>query len=59
MVLQVNGKVRGNMQMPAGADQAACEAAAKEDAGVAKHLEGKTIRKVIVVPNKLINIVAN
>ena len=37
----------------------AIEAAAKADENVAKHIDGKTIRKVIVVPGRLVNIVAN
>ncbi|MEQ9459733.1 MAG: leucine--tRNA ligase [Phycisphaeraceae bacterium] len=59
MPVQVNGKLRGKITLPADADQPAVEAAAKADPNVNTHLEGKTIRKVIVIPNKLINIVAN
>ena len=57
IAVQVNGKVRGRVRVPAAADQAAALAAAKADAGVRVHLDGKTIRKEIVVPGKLINIV--
>ena len=55
--VQVNGKLRGKVTVPADADNAAIEAAAREDDNVAEHLEGKTVRKVIVVPKRLINIV--
>ncbi len=57
IVVQVNGKLRAKFQYAKDADQAELEAKAKE--AVAQQLEGKTIRKVIVVKNKLVNIVAN
>lgn len=56
--VQVQGKVRGKVTVPAGASETEIEALALTDANVARHLEGKTVRKVIVVPNKMINIVA-
>jgi leucyl-tRNA synthetase len=59
MPVQVNGKLRGVIRVPAAADQAAVEAAAHATPNVQAHLEGKTIRKVIVVKGKLINIVAS
>ncbi|MBN1674816.1 MAG: leucine--tRNA ligase [Kiritimatiellae bacterium] len=59
MVVQVNGKVRGRVTVPADADQAAVEEAAKADAGVQKYTAGKTVRKVIVVPRKLVNVVVS
>ena len=55
--VQVNGKVRGKVVVPTGADRAALEAAARGDEKVAALLEGKTVRKVIVVPGKLVNFV--
>ncbi|NBC11720.1 MAG: leucine--tRNA ligase [Planctomycetes bacterium] len=55
--VQVNGKLRGKISVPADADDAAVEEAAKADENVATHLEGKTVRKVIVIKGKLINIV--
>jgi leucyl-tRNA synthetase len=58
-VLQVNGKVRGKVSVPADADQAAIQAAALAQVGVRRHTEGATVRKVIVVPGKLVNIVVN
>jgi len=59
MVIQVNGKLRAQMDVPTEADREAIEKMAKEHENVQRFTEGKTIRKVIVVPNKLINIVAN
>jgi len=56
--VQINGKVRGKINVPADADAKALEAAVMQDAKVAQFLEGKTIRKVIAVPGKIINIVA-
>jgi leucyl-tRNA synthetase len=55
--VQVNGKLRGRVVVPAGADKATIEAHARRDEKVAALLEGKTIVKVIVVPGKLINFV--
>jgi leucyl-tRNA synthetase len=57
IVLQVNGKVRGKLLIPQGADQANVEQLALQDANVQRHLEGKKVRRVIVVPNKIVNIV--
>lgn len=55
--VQVNGKLRGEVQVPAGAPQHEVEAAAKTVEKVQPHLEGKTIRKAIVVPGRLVNFV--
>jgi len=59
MIVQVNGKVRAKIEMAADADKEFMEKTAVEDDNVAKFLEGNTIRKVIVIPGKLVNIVAN
>ena len=59
MVVQVNGKVRSRILVPAKAEQDLVEASALADPKVKGHLEGLTIRKVIVVPGRLVNIVAN
>ncbi len=59
IVLQVNSKIRGKCVVPADADQEAMEQAALADPSVQKHLEGKTIRKKIIVPGKLVNFIAN
>ena len=56
--VQVNGKLRDVMRVPANADNAALEAAAKASEKVQPFLAGKTIKKVIVVPKKLVNIAA-
>jgi leucyl-tRNA synthetase len=55
--VQVNGKVRTRVQVPAGADAAVLEAAARADGKVAALLGGTTVRKVIAVPGRLINFV--
>ncbi|MDO6424439.1 leucine--tRNA ligase [Saccharophagus degradans] len=59
IVAQVNGKVRAKLDAPANADKDALEKIALADESVLKHIDGKMIRKVIVVPGKLVNIVAN
>jgi leucyl-tRNA synthetase len=59
MVLQVNGKVRANMDVPAGLSTEEAERLALAHEKVAQHTEGKTVRKVIVVPDKVVNVVAN
>ena len=59
IIVQVNGKLRAKLQVPADSDKATLEDLAKADSNVQQHTEGKTIRKVIVVPGKLVNIVAN
>ena len=56
--VQIMGKVRGRITVPADADQKAVEEAALDDERIAKLLEGKTVRKVIVVPGKIVNIIA-
>ena len=58
-VVQVNGKLRGKVQVPADAERGAVEAAALAEPNVQRFIAGKTVRKVIVVPGKLVNIVAN
>jgi len=55
--VQIQGKIRARITVPAKADGAAVEAAVLADAEVQKHLAGKSIKKVIVVPGKLVNIV--
>ncbi len=57
-VVQINGKLRARVAIAPDADRATAEEAALADANVQRHLEGVTVRKVIVVPGKLINIVA-
>jgi leucyl-tRNA synthetase len=57
LVVQVNGKLRGRVSVPADADKAAIESLAVADENVQRFVEGKDIRKVIVVPGRLVNIV--
>ena len=57
LVVQVNGKLRGRIQVSAGADEALVREAALADEQVTRFIAGQPIRKVIVVPGKLINIV--
>jgi leucyl-tRNA synthetase len=59
LVIQVNGKLRGQIEMPAGATREEVEAAARANENVLRFVDGLTIRKVIVVPGKLVNIVAS
>ncbi len=59
IVVQVNGKLRAKMEVAADADKATVEAAALAQDNVQRFLEDVTVRKVIVVPGKLVNIVAN
>ncbi len=58
LVLQIGGKMRGKILVPTEADQATIERLAVECEIAAKYLEGKTVRKVVVVPGRLVNIVA-
>jgi leucyl-tRNA synthetase len=55
--VQVQGKVRGRVTVPAGADAKAMEAAALADPKVQESLGGKPVKKVIVVPGRMVNIV--
>lgn len=57
LVIQVMGKTRGTIQVPSGADKAALENYARESDLAKRHIEGKEIKKVIVVPGKLVNFV--
>ena len=57
LVVQVNGKLRGRVDVPAGAGREEAESAARANPNVARHIEGKDARKVILVPGRLLNIV--
>lgn len=59
IVVQVNGKVKAKLMVPTGATKEALEGIAMEDDRVKEQIGGKTVRKVITVPGKLVNIVAN
>jgi leucyl-tRNA synthetase len=56
--VQVNGKLRGKVTLPTGATQEQIVAAAQADATIAPHLAGKTIRKQILIPGRMLNLVA-
>ncbi|MBL8406511.1 MAG: leucine--tRNA ligase, partial [Candidatus Accumulibacter sp.] len=58
LVLQINGKLRGSLRVPAGADRASIESAALACETARKHLAGAAPRKLVVVPGRLVNIVA-
>jgi leucyl-tRNA synthetase len=58
IAVQVNGKLRGTIEAAPGAAREVVEAAALAEPGVARFLEGQSVRKVIVVPGKIVNIVA-
>lgn len=55
--VQVNGKVRATVTLPVDADEATVIAAAKEQANVAKYLEGQTIKKTVFVPGRIVGFV--
>jgi leucyl-tRNA synthetase len=57
LVVQVNGKLRASIRVPATADKAAIEQAAIGDANVQKFVAGQAVKRVIVVPGKLVNVV--
>jgi leucyl-tRNA synthetase len=57
IVAQVNGKLRNRFTVALGTDEAAIKKMAMKDEKILKFIDGKEIRKVIVVPNKLVNIV--
>jgi len=57
LIVQINGKLRDRIEAPAGITQADMEKLARESERVTKHLEGRSIVKVVAVPGKLINIV--
>ncbi len=60
--VQMNGKIRGHLTLPTAADKEAIEKAVRQailsDASLAPYFEGKEIKKIIVVPGRLVNIVA-
>jgi len=58
IVVQVNGKVRGKVTVPAGAGEEQVREAALADSNVTRFIDGLTVRKVIVIPGRLVNVVA-
>ena len=59
LVIQVNGKVRARIEMPVDVDKETAQATALAEPNVAKFVEGKTLHKTILVPGRLLNLVAN
>lgn len=57
LAVQVNGKLRGTIEVPAAADKAAIEAMALAEPNVVKFIEGQAVKKLIIVPGKIVNIV--
>jgi leucyl-tRNA synthetase len=57
VAVQVNGKLRGTIRVPVGTDQEAAEALARAEDNVARYLEDAAVRRVIYVPNRLLNFV--
>ena len=56
-VIQVNGKVRSKVQVPADIDEEKLKQAVLEDEKIKSWIAAKTVKKCIVIPNKLVNIV--
>ena len=57
MIVQVNGKLRGKIMVASGASKESIESLALSEPNVMRFLEGKTVKKLIVVPKKLVSIV--
>ena len=55
----MNGKRRGEIEIPADAANDIVEKAALSEEAVRRHIDGKTVRKVVIVPGRIVNIVAN
>ena len=57
MAVQVNGKLRATLELAKDSDDQAVESAALADPGVIRAIDGKAVRRVIVVPNRIVNVV--
>ena len=57
LVLQVNGRLRGNMRVARNADRAQIERLAMQNPNVQKHVNGQPVKRVVVVPGRLVNVV--
>ena len=57
IAVQINGKLRGTLELPRDIEQAAAESAALALPAVTRHLDGRAPRKVIIVPNRIVNVV--
>jgi len=57
LVVQVNGKLRGQIEVPVDADRSVIEETARTEPNVLRFVEGKPVRKIVIVPGKLVNLV--
>jgi leucyl-tRNA synthetase len=57
IAVQVNGKVRSRIELARDASEETARTAALADANVQKHLEGKTLRKFLYVPGRIVNVI--
>jgi leucyl-tRNA synthetase len=57
LAVQVNGKLRGTIDVAANAARETIESLAQADSNVARFIDGQAIRKIIIVPGKIVNIV--
>ena len=57
LAVQINSKIRGKINVSADADKAEIEAAALNNPEIAALLDGKSVKKVIIVPNRLVNLI--
>ena len=57
MVIQINGKLRGKIEVAAGADKDSIEKLALANENIQRYVEGHEVLKIILVPNKLINLI--
>jgi leucyl-tRNA synthetase len=57
LVVQVNGKLRGSIKVPKAADRAAIEKLARANPNVQRFVAGQNVKKVVVVPGRLVNLV--
>jgi leucyl-tRNA synthetase len=58
LAVQVNGKLRGTIEVAANAARESIEAQARDEPNVQRFLEGVAVKKIIIVPGKIVNIVA-
>lgn len=59
VVIQINGKLRAKIEVPASISKEELEQKALAEENISRHLEGLTVRKIVVIPQKLVNVVAN
>ena len=59
IIVQINGKLRDKLRVPTNANEEELKSAALALPKIQRHLAGKEVRKIVIVPNKIVNIVAN